>query len=209
MCGTGKAVRTGFSLGQADDNHFGRALPSDSEYKRYTGGYQKDPDCEHLVRWEQGDYHLKSACGGYVMNWKELQGDFVQPRRLPINTKQVSILQKQSLDPSMSSQGKWWMTWDETVRYNPDNDTFPIGTVIPSVLSLGPFSQDRGGISAAAQWSNGKWSLELKRRLKVDSEYDLPIEDGVFFWVAPFDRSQTRHAYHLRPLKISLESTSQ
>ena len=203
-----KAVRTGLSIGQADDNYFGQARPSKSEYKRYTAGYQKDrDDCEHLLRWQEGEYHRKPECGGFVMNWQELHDGIIQPRRLPkdsLTLKQMGII---NLDPNVSDAGRWWMKWDETVRYDIENDHWPIGTVIPSVLSLGPFSQGRGGVDAGAVWRNGYWHLEIKRKLEADTAFDLPIEDDVFLWVAVFDHSQTRHSYHLHPLRIRMGRT--
>ena len=200
-----KAVRTGFSIGQADDNHFGRPLPSDSEFLRYTGGYQRDPDCEHKVRWENGDYHLKPECGGYIANWQYYQDGIIEPRRLPLSNKQVRQLDKINLDADAEDYGRWWMNWDETRKYHPDHDDFPVGSVIPSVLSLGPYALGRAGISASATWRDGYWTLEMKRHMQVDSKYDLPIEDGMFFWVAVFNHSQTRHTYHLHPLKLDVQ----
>lgn len=200
-----KAVRTGFSIGQADDNHFGRPLPSDSEFSRYTGGYQRDPDCEHKVRWENGDYHLKPECGGYIANWKYYKDGIIEPRRLPTNKKLVRRLDNLNLNPQTEDRGRWWMDWNETEKYNPDKDDLPIGSVIPSVLSLGPYALGRAGVSAQASWRDGYWTLEMKRSLKVDSKYDLPIESGMFFWVAVFNHSQTRHTYHLHPLKLEVE----
>ncbi|MEQ3634759.1 ethylbenzene dehydrogenase-related protein [Alcanivorax sp.] len=200
-----KAVRTGLSLGQADDNHFGPALPSQSEYKRYTAGYQKDPDCEHLVRWEANDYQLKPECGGYIMNWTLYDDGIIQPRRLPRDIRQLQSLSQMDRNASTSDEGQWWMDWNDTVRYNAEIDTLPVGTVIPSVLSLGPFTQGRGGVDAGARWADGRWTLEIRRRLQVNNKYDLPIEDGMHLWVAPFNHSQTGHAYHLHPLRLSLE----
>jgi len=51
---------------------------------------------------------------------------------------------------------------------------------------------------------DGVWRLELKQRLDTGSDYDLPIENGVYLWVAAFDHSQTRHADHLHPLALDL-----
>ncbi|GAA5216820.1 ethylbenzene dehydrogenase-related protein [Corallincola platygyrae] len=201
-----KAVRTG-GIGQADDNHFGRPLPSKSEYKRYTGGYQKDLDCEHKVRFEGNDFRLKPECGGYLMNWKIYSDEIVQPLRLPKNQQVLARMGTPNMDPSQSDQGRWWLAWNDTVRYSPDADTFPIGTVIPSVISLGRFTMGRGGVDAVGSWNNGKWTLELRRKLHSNDQHDLPIEDGIYLWMAAFDHSQTRHTYHMRPLRLAMEQT--
>jgi hypothetical protein len=199
-----KAVRTGLSLGQADDNYFGPPSPSNSEYKRYTGGYQQDPDCEHLLRWQGNDFHLKPQCGGFIMNWQEYRDDVIQPRRLPKAKSFLKRMGNADLNSTSSDHGRWWMKFEETVKYNPDQDDYPVGSVIPSVITLGPLKQGRGGVSTGARWHNGQWTLEVKRKLKVDNKYDLPIMDGVYLWVAAFDHSQTRHSYHVHPLKLSL-----
>ncbi|WP_159268768.1 ethylbenzene dehydrogenase-related protein [Zhongshania aliphaticivorans] len=200
-----KAVRTGLSIGQADDNYFGPPLPSTSEIARYTGGYQKDPDCEHLLRWENHDYRVKDECGGYIMNWELYEEGIIQPRRLPNNPKQIQHLQTISLSADTSDKGRWWMRWQDTNPYSTSADTLPVGSIMPSVLSLGKFSGDRGDIDSGAQWRNGSWTLELKRKLNTGSKFDLAVMDDVYLWLAVFDHSQIRHSYHLHPLRLVLE----
>lgn len=200
-----KSVRTGLSLGQADDNYFGPPTPSDSEYKRYTAGYQKDrDDCEHLLRWNGSDFQTKPECGGFVMNWELLKDGIVTPLRLPAEPALLKRLGNVDNDPTTSDYGSWWLDWDDTMAYSPDDDKYPVGTIMPSVLSLGPFSQGRGDVTAVGHWRDGQWHLEIKRRLETGSEYDLPIEDGMHLWVSTFDHAQTRHSYHLRPLKLEM-----
>ena len=199
-------MRTGLSLQQVDDNFFGPPSPSDSEYKRYTGGYQKDKDdCEHLVRWDGSDYQTKAECGGFVMNWKLFEPSIVTPIRLPKSADQLKRLGQFDLDSSTSDFGSWWLDWNDTVAYHPDADKFEVGTIIPSVLSLGPFTQGRGDVAAAGYWRDGIWQLELKRKLKTQSKYDLPIDNETYIWFAAFDHSQTRHSYHIRPIRIQLQ----
>jgi hypothetical protein len=200
-----KSVRTGLSLNQADDNFFGPPVPSTSEYKRYTAGYQKDTDdCEHLVRWDGSDYQTKPDCGGYLMNWTLPSDGIVVPLRLPKHADFKKRLGNINSEASMSDFGSWWLNWNDTIAYHPDSDTFDIGTIIPSVLSLGPFSQGRGDVSATGYWRDGRWQLELKRKLNTNSRYDLPIESDMNLWVSTFDHSQTRHSYHLRPIVLKL-----
>jgi Ni,Fe-hydrogenase I cytochrome b subunit len=200
-----KSVRTGLSIGQVDDNFFGPPTPSNSEYKRYTGGYQKDlDDCEHLVRWDGSDFQTKPECGGFVMNWKLFEPGIVTPIRLPKNPSLLKRLGQVDLEEATSDYGAWWLDWSDTISYHPDDDTYPVGTIMPSVLSLGAFTQGRGDVSAAGYWRDGVWQLELKRKLDTQSEYDLPIVSGTNIWFATFDHSQTRHSYHIRPVEIEL-----
>ncbi|EAR08653.1 ethylbenzene dehydrogenase-related protein [Reinekea blandensis] len=201
-----KSVRTGLSIQQADDNYFGPPSPSDSEYKRYTGGYQKDrDDCEHLLRWDGQDYQTKPNCGGYVMNWRLYSDDLVVPIRLPKDPSVLKRVAQFDRNPDTSDFGAWWLDWDDTVAYHPDDDDYPVGTIIPSVLSLGPFSQGRGDVQAVAYWRDDHWQMEIKRALNTESVFDLPITDDVYLWVSTFDHSQTRHSYHLKPIRLKLE----
>ncbi|MDN3650402.1 ethylbenzene dehydrogenase-related protein [Reinekea marina] len=200
-----KSVRTGLSLGQADDNYFGPPSPSDSEYKRYTGGYQKDrDDCEHLVRWDGSDFQTKPECGGYVMNWTLYDDGIITPLRLPANKALLKRLGQANFDANESDFGSWWLDWEDTIAYHPDEDNYPLNTIIPSVLSLGPFSQGRGDVEAVGYWRDGLWQVELKRALDTGSEFDLEITNESYLWVSTFDHSQTRHSYHIKPVRLEL-----
>lgn len=55
------------------------------------------------------------------------------------------------------------------------------------------------------RWAAGRWTLELVRRLKTGSSYDVEIEDGVLLWVAAFDHSEKRHTRPLRPFQRQLK----
>ena len=79
---------------------------------------------------------------------------------------------------------------------------FAEGAVVPSVVLRGPIEGDHGDVSAIGRWSDGTWRLEMKRDLNTASPYDVPISDGTYLWVAVFDHSQTRHSWHMRPLRI-------
>ena len=47
--------------------------------------------------------------------------------------------------------------------------------------------------------------LEISRPL-VSGVNDISINSGTLMWLAAFDHAQTRHTYHLRPLKLELEN---
>lgn len=184
-----KSVRTG-PLGQIDDNFFGPPLEAKAG-ARYTGGYTQDP---------------KSA-GGFVENWAKLdEGKRIAPKRLP---KDLALQQKKmgnvNLDPVAGDDGQWWMDVADTVPYSRELDDYPVGTVIPSVLIDKPFQGDRGDVSAVAEWKDGWWRMEVKRKLDTGSRFDLPIADGTFLWVAVFDHNQARHTRHVHPVRITLE----
>lgn len=175
-----------------DPHYWGRApAPGHEEgLKRYTGGYEKD--------WKTG--------GGFGMNWEVFTADgIVTPRWLPSDRGYLFRLGRIDLSPDASDQGRWWLETDESIPYTKAADTYPVGTVLPSVLVKGPMMGDRADVLAIASWRQGRWRLEMSRPLRTDSRHDVPIEDGVFLWVAVFDHSQTRHSYHLRPLRLRLD----
>jgi hypothetical protein len=114
-----------------------------------------------------------------------------------------------SFDPKASDDegSQWWMFEDETVPYDASIDaTIPVGTVIPSILITGAYSGSRADVRGAAKWQDGHWSLEVVRKLRTeDTVHDLPMESGLFMWVAVFDRTQTRHTRHVRPVELKLQ----
>ena len=144
-----KSVRTG-PLQQLDDNHFGPPL-AEKQGERYTGGYTQDP----------------KTGGGFEQNWKKIEGsDFVHPKRLP---RDLDALQERmgavDLSAGAGDAGQLWMKLAETVPYSKELDTYPVGTVIPSVLIDKPFEGDRGDVAGAATWKDGWWRLETRRKL--------------------------------------------
>lgn len=185
-----KSVRTG-PLSQIDDNHFGPPLsPPEKPGARYTAGYSKDP---------------KSG-GGFTMNWEKFDTGIVQPRWLPRSPEILAErLGSFDSDPKVGDKGLWWMPRNLMEPASAELDArFPAGTVMPSVIAEAPFEGDRGDVSAVAQWSDGWWRMEVKRRLDTGSDYDVAIGENTYLWVSVFDHTQTRHSYHLRPLQIEL-----
>ena len=59
-------------------------------------------------------------------------------------------------------------------------------------------------MAAVGDWKDGHWTLEVRRALDTRSSYDVPISDGVYLWVSVFDHTQTRHSWHVRPLRLRL-----
>ena len=63
----------------------------------------------------------------------------------------------------------------------------------------------RGDVAAVASWEDGTWRLEVARKLDTGSEFDVPIGDGTYLWVAVFDHTQTRHSLHMHPVRLQLD----
>ncbi len=194
-----KAARGGL-LGWVDDNYFGPPKqPTEAEAagkSRYKAGYQVDPGKAPFA-----NNFDAQAPGGYRSP--------LTPKRLP---KDLAALQKAmgpvNLDPEISERAgaRWWMTAEESEPYSPEADRrIPPGTVIPGVLISGDYTGDRGDVRCGANWSSGRWTLEIARRLDTGSKHDVPIRSGTAMWVAAFDHSQTRHTRHMRPVILEVK----
>lgn len=187
-----KSVRTGSTaMNQIDDNYFGPPMEPDKEGGRYTGGYTQDP----------------KTAGGFTMNWEEFSDGIVKPLRLPKDPSLLERLGGLNLDPDASDDGEFWLPYEQTVEYTEELDTYPIGTVMPSVLIDGPLEGDRGDVRAVSRWQDGWWRMEVTRKLDTGSEYDTPLgkDQSAYLWVAVFDHAQTRHSMHLHPVHLVLE----
>lgn len=184
-----KSVRTGASsANQMDDNYFGPPLEVDPKKKRYTGGYTQDP----------------GTGGGYAMNWEKFDRGTITPRWLP---KDASVLERMGnidLSPASTDKGEFWVSEDMMVEYSEELDTYPVGTIMPSVLVKGPREGDRGDVQGYSQWKGGRWVLEVSRKLDTQSKYDVAFnkDEPLYMWLGVFDHTQTRHSQHLHPVKI-------
>jgi hypothetical protein len=78
--------------------------------------------------------------------------------------------------------------------------------VIPSVL-VAPLEGDRADVYSRASWKKGRWTVEMKRALNTHSKYDVKFNPGksVYMSVAAFNRTETRHSEHLRPIRVFLQ----
>lgn len=184
-----KSVRSG-ALNQFDDNYFGP--PMAAKPGRYTGGYTQDP----------------KTGGGFDQNFAQIDGSpYVKLKYLP---KDLATQQKRMgrFDPDVkvSDTGRYAMDRSEVQPYSAELDAaIPVGTVIPSVVADKPFEGDRGDVAAFAQWKDGWWTLEARRKLDTGSQFDQPIAEGMFMWVSVFDHNQVRHSRHVQPLRLHVE----
>jgi len=194
-----KSVRSGdMTPGYIDDNYIGPPRPSEEPEARYTGGYTQDPP---------GPPHP------YIQNWVKVNPDLtldetsVLPRYLPADPSALERMGTVDLDPAAHDDGIWSMSIDEVVPYDPELDDYPIGSVIPGIVIEGPFQGDRADVRAEAMWADGHWTLEATRVLDTGSDYDVPFsqDQAVFLWVAVFNHTQTRHSYHIHPVRVVLQ----
>jgi thiosulfate reductase cytochrome b subunit len=196
-----KSVRTNYmhvapnEPGYMDDQHF-RApdlpMPADPK-ERYKGGYHTDP----------------KTGGGYSYNYVQLDKDKplsearVQPRFLPRH----SLHLRPNSDPTTSEAGyQWWLHQATSLPYEAALDIYREGTVLPNIV-IEPFQGDRANVRAKAQWLQGRWTLEVRRVLDTQSAFDVAFstERPVYLTLAVYNRSQTRHSEHIKPIQLTLE----
>lgn len=185
-----KSVRTG-ALNQIDDNYFGPPMEPNPKKKRYTGGYTQDP----------------KTGGGYKMNWEKFSTGIITPKRLPKDPSMLDGVKNASLDSTKSDNAQFSMKMSDTIPYDKKHDTYPLGTIMPSVLIKGPHKGDRGQVWAKSEWKNGRWTLEVQRKLDTKSKYDLALnkDTPLYMWVAVFNHTQTRHSQHLHPVRVVMQ----
>lgn len=173
-----KAVRTN-DMFVADDDYIGMPDIVRSGSRRYTAGYLLDA----------------KTSGSYVMNWKWYKPNGIVPKRLPKNS-----------EPLDANRSSWVVQWYDYDLYSKENDNYPVGTVMPSVIyASNTFEGDRANVRARGVWKDGWWSLELARPLDTGSKYDVPIKDGVCMWVSAFDHAQIAHTRHTRAIELNFE----
>jgi thiosulfate reductase cytochrome b subunit len=192
-----KSVRTNFTgdltgePGFVDDQYFGPPTPVKAG-ERYTGGYYADPD----------------KGGGYATNFvkldpkKSLADTYVVPKFLP-----PAHAVHTNPDPSTNEHGRtWWIHKAGAVPYTKEADTYPVGTLIPNMV-IAPLTGDRADVRARGEWKDGRWTLEARRVLDTGSKYDVAFVPGepVYITVASYNRAQTRHSEHIKPVRVMLQ----
>lgn len=180
------------ALGLVADEYIGPAkpLPEDGA-ARYSGGLDLDP-----------------GVGGYRQNFTKLETTkpLSQTKVLPVKLP-AALPVKLTLDlKSVELDGPWWIADSTGVSYARALDHYPLWTVLPSVL-VTPLQGDRGNVGSRARWHKGRWTVEMKRVLDTKSKFDIAFKPGtsVYMSVAAFNRTETRHSEHLRPIRLQIQ----
>ncbi len=101
--------------------------------------------------------------------------------------------------------GTYWLKAEEKVPF--DDSKFKVGDEVSSIL-IAPFAGDRGEVSTGAKWENGKWTVEIARKLVTGSKFDVNFDDMAktyAFGIGFFDNAQVRHAYIQEPLHLKFQ----
>lgn len=149
------------------------------------------PPCEACPRYKAGYRSDPKDSGSFRANWTWFLPNTVTPLRLPM----PNIKHHESS-----------MSWFNTLPYSEKADDLPVGTQLPSVLTYEGFEGDRADVAAKGVYKDGYWHLELARNIERDSSFDLSLQTGLFLWFVPFDHAQSRHSYHLKPIKLVMEN---
>ena len=101
--------------------------------------------------------------------------------------------------------GTYWIKAEDKVPF--DDAKFVAGDEVSSII-IAPFTGDRGEISVAVVWKDGKYFAEMSRKLKTGSPTDVQFEDlGKLygFGIGLFDNAQVRHAYVPEPFNLTFK----
>jgi hypothetical protein len=101
--------------------------------------------------------------------------------------------------------GTYWIKDEDKVPF--DDAKFKPGDEVAAML-VAPFAGDRGDIKFGGKWANGKWAMEISRKLVTGSKTDVQFDDlkkTYGFGLALFDNAQVRHAYVQEPLVLQFK----
>ena len=101
--------------------------------------------------------------------------------------------------------GTYWLKAEDKVPF--DDSKFKAGDEVASIL-VAPYTGDRGDIATGARWANGKWTVEIARKLVTGSKVDVNFKDlakPYGFGIAFFDNAQVRHAFIQEPLLLKFK----
>lgn len=97
----------------------------------------------------------------------------------------------------------YWIKDSEKVAL--DDSKYKANDEVPGII-VAPFTGDRGDITSANVYKDGKYTLEWSRKLNTGSQYDVQYTDlskTYAFGVAVFDNAQVRHAYSSGAYKLT------
>ncbi len=164
--------------------------------ERYAGGIRRDPG-------------VAVAGLNFVYRSDNDSDRDIVPLRLPETFGTDPLSELFNGNPAHSAgageASRWALPISRSRPYSAEIDAeIPDGTIIPGVLVNDELPATGDDVVSAGQWAGGHWVVEFRRSLR-GGETDVQIKTGTLMWLAAFDHSQTRHTYHLRPLKLELE----
>jgi hypothetical protein len=101
--------------------------------------------------------------------------------------------------------GTYWLKDADKVAF--DDSKFKPGDEVASIL-IAPIVGDRGDISSASSWKDGKWTIAFSRKLVTGSKTDVQfdkLDQTYYFGLSVFDNAQVRHAYSAGALMLTFK----
>lgn len=146
-------------------------------------------DSEHQTNEKWGRHTDPKTAGGYYYNVKKGEA--------------VPIWMSQQAKEAASTNPVYHILDSEK---QPFVDSFKAGDVLPGIVTS-PFVGGRADVEAKGHWEDGRWTLEIRRKLVTN---DAPEKDIQFtdlnktyrFGVTAFDNSQIAHIYHKGSIKL-------
>ena len=117
------------------------------------------------------------------------------------NTLDDNKLPKYAL-PGNKAAPPYWIKDSEKVAF--DDSKYKANDEVPGII-VAPITGDRGDITSANAYKDGKYTLEWSRKLSTGSQYDVQFTDlnkTYYFGVAVFENAQVRHAFSGGPNKL-------
>lgn len=85
-----------------------------------------------------------------------------------------------------------------------DDSRYKSGDEVPGIV-IAPFSGDRGDIAGRGVYKDGKWTVEIARKLVTGGKFDVQFNNltqPFYFGVAVFDNAQVRHAFQMGAVRL-------
>lgn len=85
-----------------------------------------------------------------------------------------------------------------------DDSRYKAGDEVPGIV-IAPFSGDRGDIAGRGVYEDGKWTVEIARKLVTGGKFDVQFSNlnrPYYFGVAVFDNAQVRHAFQMGAVRL-------
>jgi hypothetical protein len=101
-----------------------------------------------------------------------------------------------------NKSGNYWLKAEDKAPF--DDSKYVPGDEVASIM-VSPFAGDRGAISSAMKWADGKWTFEFARKMTTGSKFDVQFSDlarTYGFGIAVYDNAQVRHAYVPEPMHL-------
>ncbi|MHB2169012.1 ethylbenzene dehydrogenase-related protein [Alsobacter sp. R-9] len=92
-----------------------------------------------------------------------------------------------------------------SIPYSADRDAeIELGDTLAGLLALPAKVVAGQPVACLGSWSAGRWTLVVERPLAPLRPGGQPIDDGMSIWVAPFDRTSSDHARHIRAVRLEV-----